>query len=71
MKSKLPTIEPKNYGIDDKTWLICYDYREACVVGYVKHENLKGLYAKRVRRALTRDFYNEVKGSELTVVRYR
>jgi hypothetical protein len=70
MKSKLPTIEPKKYRIY-KTCLICYDYREACVVGYVKHENLKGLYAKRVRRALTRDFYNEVKGSELTVVRYR
>ena len=68
MKSKLPTIEPKKYS---KTCLICYDYREACVVGYVKHENLKGLYAKRARIALTRDFYNEVKGSELTVVRYR
>lgn len=70
MRSKLPNIQPRFYP-DKAMCLVCYDERGACVVGIVEYENLKGMYAKRVRKALTIDFYNEVAGSELTIVRYK
>ena len=70
MRSRLPNIQPRFYP-DHPMCLVCYDERDACVVGWIKYKNLKNNFKPYVRTTLTKAFYDNSRGSELTVVRYK
>ena len=70
MRSRLPNIQPRFYP-NMPMCLVCYDERDECVVGWIKNENLKNHFRPRVRLALTKAFYDNAKGSELTAARYK
>lgn len=69
MRSKLPNIQPRLYP-DKPMYLVCFDERDECIVGWVGYENFKSPYV-RIRAILTKAFYDNAKGSELTAVRYK
>lgn len=69
MRSRLPNIIPRMYP-DMPMCLACYDERDVCVVGWIRYENLKGSFKPYIRATLTKAFYDNSKGSELTIVRY-